>query len=224
MMKEIMPIGSVVRIKAHQYLVAGYTSETKNGTNKLSYILFPWPAGYLSKKKTFLCRTDQIDEVLYKGYQDDKGQILLAKLNNYQKVDNQNNKVADIVHKEDDYRQKDGLKTAGTIVRLKDNPVLYMIAGYYPKGKKAIKDYFGVVYPFGYRKEKYNSGFDESDIEEVIFNGYQDKAALSFLVDLPEYMQMATDVFIEATEHIKNTNDENTINNEQNVSINLQME
>ena len=177
-----------------------------------------------SKKKTFLCRTDQIDEVLYKGYQDDKGQILLAKLNNYQKVDNQNNKVADIVHKEDDYRQKDGLKTAGTIVRLKDNPVLNMIAGYYPKGKKAIKDYFGVVYPFGYRKEKYNSGFDESDIEEVIFNGYQDKAALSFLVDLPEYMQMATDVFIEATQHIKNTNDENTINNEQNVSINLQME
>lgn len=54
MMKEIMPIGSVVRIKAHQYLVAGYTSETKNGTNKLSYILFPWPAGYLSKR---LCHT-----------------------------------------------------------------------------------------------------------------------------------------------------------------------
>lgn len=74
----------------------------------------------------------------------------------------------------------------GSIVKVKqESEFLIMISGYYPVTEDGeLYDYFGVLYPSGILSEQSIIMLYEKDIEEILFEGFQDdvgKMVVSFL-------------------------------------------
>ena len=77
----------------------------------------------------------------------------------------------------------------GTIVKLKDATRPLMIYGVMQRNSEKpdiIYDYVGLPYPEGYLHEKLKFMFQQEDIEEVLFRGYEDPQheRLKFLATL----------------------------------------
>ncbi len=75
----------------------------------------------------------------------------------------------------------------GSVVKLKDNDQRVMITGVL-QNSRAVPgrtfDYIAVPYPEGMHDSRLNLGFDRSDIEEVVFRGYEDGERNGFLLIL----------------------------------------
>lgn len=73
----------------------------------------------------------------------------------------------------------------GSIIKMQESDLLFMICGYVDKNKK-IDDkfykYFGCIYPMGINGKE-SILINEEKIEKVIFIGYQDSKFANF-VDL----------------------------------------
>jgi len=84
----------------------------------------------------------------------------------------------------------------GSIVRLKDGQKRLMICGILQTSTDAEAkeyDYFGMLYPEGYMGEEFQYLFDHSDIEEIVFRGYEDEERKYFINKLAEVYQPAKD-------------------------------
>ena len=81
----------------------------------------------------------------------------------------------------------DYLLPIGSIVKIKESTRKFMIIGVLQKGK-AIPDktfdYVAVPYPEGLHDYRLNIGFDQADIEDTVFKGYEDKERRGFLIML----------------------------------------
>ena len=73
MNNELLPIGSVVYTgnNSKQLFIVGYGFRNKEG-KMFDYIGFPYPEGFLSKKINFLFDRENIREVSFKGFSDEK--------------------------------------------------------------------------------------------------------------------------------------------------------
>jgi len=60
----------------------------------------------------------------------------------------------------------------GTIVVMKNEIILYMIAGYINKSDKNIKDYICIPFPYGFMSDKIVAYYNHEDIEKIVFKGY----------------------------------------------------
>lgn len=72
----------------------------------------------------------------------------------------------------------ENLLPIGTIVKLKGFDKLMMIFGVLQKNASRpdiIYDYISVPYPEGHYDSKLHIGFNQADIESVIFKGYEDE-------------------------------------------------
>ena len=67
----------------------------------------------------------------------------------------------------------------GTVVRLKSDEGYLMIVGRVVSDGEGLYDYAGCIFPLGVQGEEYFM-FDNEDIEEVTFVGYQDERELVF--------------------------------------------
>lgn len=78
----------------------------------------------------------------------------------------------------------DYLLPIGSVVKIKDVEQRVMIIGVLQRGR-AIPDktfdYAAVPYPEGLHAMRLNIGFDHSNIEEVVFRGFEDKERKAFL-------------------------------------------
>jgi len=62
----------------------------------------------------------------------------------------------------------------GTLVFIKNEIILYMIVGYINKSnEKNTNDYISIPFPYGFMSDKIVSYFDHSDIEKIVFKGYE---------------------------------------------------
>lgn len=80
-----------------------------------------------------------------------------------------------------------GLLPIGTIVRLKDGEKRLMICGVKQTnadGDGKEYDYLGVLYPEGHIGDDFQYLFNHTDIEEIVFRGYEDEERESFLKKL----------------------------------------
>lgn len=71
-----------------------------------------------------------------------------------------------------------GFLPIGSVVRIKETPdQLFMIFGWLQKSvqKEEIYDYIAVMYPEGLANKILSFYFNESDIEEVLFEGFQNE-------------------------------------------------
>ena len=81
----------------------------------------------------------------------------------------------------------DYLLPIGSIVKVANFDQKLMIYGVLQEGAAApghTFDYVAVPYPGGLYDMRLNIGFDHSDIEEIIFRGYEDQERKSFLIVL----------------------------------------
>ena len=78
----------------------------------------------------------------------------------------------------------DYLLPIGSIVKLKDVEQRVMIIGVLQRGRAVPDktfDYAAVPYPEGLHDMRLNIGFNNSNIEEVVFRGFEDKERKAFL-------------------------------------------
>ena len=75
----------------------------------------------------------------------------------------------------------------GSIVRLKGGKKKIMVCGYMQTGVatgEKVFDYVAVSYPEGLYDSRLKIAFDHSDIEEVVFRGYENDEWKAFLLIL----------------------------------------
>ena len=76
----------------------------------------------------------------------------------------------------------------GSVCSIKNSDVDVMVIGYCFK-KGTIKfDYIGVTHPVGLITKKNFVGFDNKDIDEVLFRGYETEKYTSFIDNLDKKM------------------------------------
>ena len=75
----------------------------------------------------------------------------------------------------------------GSIVKVKGMEQRMMVYGVLQKGKATgdrVFDYIAVPYPEGIHDSRLSIGFNHSEVEEVVFRGYEDKDREAFLLIL----------------------------------------
>ena len=77
----------------------------------------------------------------------------------------------------------------GSVVRLNGAEKRLMIFGVRQTNEQTNQeyDYIGVLYPEGNMGEEMRFLFDHSDIQEIVFTGYNDPEREEFLENLKEY-------------------------------------
>ena len=77
----------------------------------------------------------------------------------------------------------------GSVVLLKDTEKRLMIFGIRQTNSETQQnyDYVGVLYPEGNLGEEMRFMFDNDDIQEVVFRGYDDEERHQFLENLNQY-------------------------------------
>lgn len=79
----------------------------------------------------------------------------------------------------------------GSVVLLKGGIKKIMITGIKPvskdddDGTEQEYDYIGVIYPEGYLNDEFNFLFNHSDVNDVVFRGYENPKRVEFI----EYME-----------------------------------
>ena len=76
-----------------------------------------------------------------------------------------------------------GFLPIGSVVRLKDTPdQLFMIFGWLQKSlhRERVYDYIAVMYPEGLANKVLCFYFNEDEIEEVLFKGFQNDKELEY--------------------------------------------
>ena len=74
----------------------------------------------------------------------------------------------------------------GSIVKLKNQDELIMIITRTGIVEGKVIDYIGVLYPYGYIPSANAIYFNESDIEEIIFEGYINEYEVTYAKELKE--------------------------------------
>jgi hypothetical protein len=80
-MKEFLPVGSVVLLKDAKkpLIIIGHSA--LEGNNKIwDYIGAIYPFGMMGEEKNLLFQRDQIEKVIFKGYEDEEGRKYLQLL------------------------------------------------------------------------------------------------------------------------------------------------
>ena len=77
----------------------------------------------------------------------------------------------------------------GSIVVLKNNPKKVMVIGFLELNNGIVYDYAGVFYPEGMVNKDNIVLFNESDIESILTNGYNDTLEKDFKNKLNNYIK-----------------------------------
>lgn len=82
------------------------------------------------------------------------------------------------------------LLPVGSVVILKNGEKKLMIIGIKQidsDNPKKTFDYLGVLYPEGYIGDKFQYLFNNNDIDEVFFRGFEDEERVAFLNNLADF-------------------------------------
>lgn len=82
----LLPIGSIVRLTGSEKYVMIYGVKQKTSFNPeimIDYVAVPYPEGYFSEKYQYIFNQDDIEEVIFRGYEDDSREVFI-KLLDYQ--------------------------------------------------------------------------------------------------------------------------------------------
>lgn len=97
----------------------------------------------------------------------------------------------------------------GSVVLLKESTKKLMITGIMPVSQDDPNnpyDYIGVFYPEGFLSNEYTYLFNHSDINDIVFYGYQNPERADFLMKLEESFNAASG---DKTEDGEKVNEEN---------------
>lgn len=78
--KHYLPIGTVIKLKDvdKPLIIIGYGGKIEEKNIKYDYIAYPYPNGFISVDKNFVFNADEIGEILFEGYKDEKYEEMLT--------------------------------------------------------------------------------------------------------------------------------------------------
>lgn len=71
---KVLPIGSVIKTHNTKILIASHFSKEVEGKMKYFYLGLPYPKGYCGKENMLAIPFEEEVEVLFEGYQNERGQ------------------------------------------------------------------------------------------------------------------------------------------------------
>ena len=86
MVDYLLPVGSIVRLKESEKYVMIYGVLQKTSLNPdkfIDYVAVPYPEGYFDERYQYIFNHDDIEEVIFRGYEDDSRELFI-KLLDYQ--------------------------------------------------------------------------------------------------------------------------------------------
>lgn len=96
---EVLPVGSVVRLRGADALVMVIGYEPSIGDEKADYLAVVHPVGMVSERSAVTFDCDAIEEVLYEGYLDDEGRRAFEAIRAYRQAS------ADLAQQIEDFAQ-----------------------------------------------------------------------------------------------------------------------
>lgn len=104
MLDLILPIGTIVKLKDAEKSIMIYgimqTVKTMDGTiTKYDYIGVPYPVGYVSSEFTLGFNHDQIESVLFKGYDDEEFKNLVSAIKMANFINENRDKIIEAMEK-----------------------------------------------------------------------------------------------------------------------------
>ncbi|MBR5088499.1 MAG: DUF4176 domain-containing protein [Ruminiclostridium sp.] len=87
-MKELLPIGSIVILKGgkKKVMIVGLKQNDVDDKNKeYDYLGFLYPEGHIGKNFQYLFNHENIEEVFFRGYEDEEREAFIEKLDEYYK-------------------------------------------------------------------------------------------------------------------------------------------
>ncbi len=83
-MKEFLPIGSVVILKSElaRFMITGYVGANNVLKEVYDYIGCLYPSGVVDLTKNYFFNRDDIKEVVFEGYKDEKCSLMLKEIEN----------------------------------------------------------------------------------------------------------------------------------------------
>ncbi len=85
--KELLPVGSVIRLKkgTKNLIIIGIKPRELTTGETYDYLTVPYPEGYINKETVFYAMHNKIDEVIFKGYSNKEREDFISKLEDYYK-------------------------------------------------------------------------------------------------------------------------------------------
>ena len=83
--RELLPIGSVVKLKEAEkcLMIFGIRQTDTKAKREYDYVAVMYPEGNLGENLRFMFDHDDIDEVVFKGYENDEFKAFLDKLHEF---------------------------------------------------------------------------------------------------------------------------------------------
>ena len=84
--KDLLPIGSVVLLKDGEkrlMIVGIMQSDTEGEMKEYNYLGFLYPEGHIGDEFQYLFNHEDIDEIIFRGYEDEEREKFIEKLADY---------------------------------------------------------------------------------------------------------------------------------------------
>lgn len=83
----LLPIGTVVKVKEikREVMIYGVLQRDFEKKEMLDYVAVPYPEGYSIDSLTITFNHDDIETVVYRGFEDDRRQIFLTAISSIRK-------------------------------------------------------------------------------------------------------------------------------------------
>ncbi|MDD6729098.1 MAG: DUF4176 domain-containing protein [Eubacteriales bacterium] len=83
--KELLPVGSVVLLKngEKKLMVVGVKQTDTESNTEYDYLSVLYPEGYINPETMFFFNHDAIDEVFFRGMEDEERSDFIERLDNY---------------------------------------------------------------------------------------------------------------------------------------------
>lgn len=185
-MGDVLPLGTIISLKndTEKLMIVGWSQVSPEDDDKLiyDYNACEYPKGAFHGKSIHFFNEEDIDKIYSDGYVDDDGVNYRNKVIEYR--NNLRGKNDELKEKSEannntsnsNMNTKDKLLPLGSVVTVNGKNSKCIIVGRLLKGKDDIlHDYYACLYPQGNIKEDYNILFDESDINDISFYGYEDE-------------------------------------------------
>jgi len=171
-MKKYLPIGTVVILDGGEKTLMIYgRQQIHSGTNTVyDYVACLYPEGNLGEDFTYFFDHDDVDKVLFEGYENDENTEFVKFLNE--------NPITMI---------KDLLPIGSVVLLKKEEEKKLMVMGIKATnagGDEKEYDYSGILYPEGYVGDELIYAFNHGDIGEVFHRGYEDEERDAFIKEL----------------------------------------
>lgn len=194
---SVLSLGTVVSLKNsdEKLMISGWMQIPMNEEDKIyDYVGYIYPIGFISVEHRKLFNEEDIEKIYFYGYEDEDGIGYRNKVIEYR--NNLRNRSDELLKEDNtdnlDYSEyivnKDKMLRLGTIVSVKGKEHRYMIISRLIRNNdNELFDYYGCLYPEGNLTDDDKILFNDDEINNIYFNGYENEQEVERNKELVKY-------------------------------------